>query len=122
MGRTSGEGPPAPFTIVDRSDVAVTSETALEGLQDSTGRVLGTYIHGLFHNGGLRRAILQNLARINDVELPSVAKDATLDGEYDKLADWVRASLNMDLVYEMTGLSRHRDLQDSDLSSGETFR
>ena len=122
MGRTSGEGPQAPFTIVDRSDVAVTAETALEGLQDSTGRVLGTYIHGLFHNGRLRRAVLQNLARINGVELPSAAQDATLDGEYDKLADWVRASLNMDLVYEMTGLSRHRDIQDSDFSSGETFR
>ena len=125
MGRTSGEGlqapfAQAPFSIEDRSDVPVTAETSQEGLLDSPGRVLGTYIHGLFHNGRLRRAVLQNLARIKGAEMPPPAQDATMDGEYDKLADWVRASLNMDLVYEMTGLSRHRDLQDPFPPSGQT--
>ena len=119
MGRTTGEGVQAPFSIEDRSDVPVTSETAHEGLLDPSGRVLGTYIHGLFHNGGLRRAVLQNLARAKGVSLPPSAKDAAMDGEYDKLADWVRSALNMDQVYEMTGLSRHRDLQDTVQSSGQ---
>ena len=120
MGRTTGEGARAPFIVNDRSDVPVTAETAQEGLLDDSGRVLGTYIHGLFHNGGLRRAVLQNLARAKGVSLPPPAQDAAMDGEYDKLADWVRSALNMDLVYEMTGLSRHRDLQDPVEPSGET--
>ena len=124
MGRSSGEatgeGLRAPFIVDDRSDVPVTAETAQEGLLDASGRVLGTYIHGLFHNGGLRRAVLQNLAKAKGVSLPPAAQDAAMDGEYDKLADWVRSALNMDLVYEMTGLSRHRDLQDQIDSSGES--
>jgi hypothetical protein len=32
-----------------------------------------------------------------------------LDREYDKLADWVRSSLDMDLVYRLSGLSRDYD-------------
>jgi len=32
-----------------------------------------------------------------------------LDREYDKLADWVRSSLDMDLVYRISGLSRDYD-------------
>ena len=126
MGRTTGDVVQAPFTITDRSDVSVSDETSQEGLLDSSGRVLGTYIHGLFHNGGVRRAVLQNLARAKGVTLPPSAQDATIDGEYDKLADWVRSALNMDQVYEMTGLSRHRDLQDpinaSSGHSGEASR
>ena len=29
--------------------------------------------------------------------------------EFDKLADWVRGSLNMDLIYQMSGLARDFD-------------
>jgi adenosylcobyric acid synthase len=68
--------------------------------------VLGTYIHGLFQNGGLRQAVLRELARRKGVSLPWSSHDLSIDQEYDKLADWVRASLRMDLVYQMTGLDR----------------
>ena len=40
------------------------------------------------------------------VSLPDASQELVLDQEYDKLADWVRESLNMDLVYQMSGLSR----------------
>ena len=106
MGRTTGAGLPAPITIEDRSDVPVTAETSSDGALDPEGRVLGTYIHGLFHNGGLRRAILKELARQKGVALPLESNDLVIDEEYDKLAAWVRASLNMDLIYQMTGLER----------------
>ena len=67
---------------------------------------MGTYIHGLFHNGGLRQAMLQALARRKGANLPIAPEDLALDLEYDKLADGVRASLKMDLVYQMAGLSQ----------------
>ena len=73
---------------------------------DASGWVLGTYIHGLFHNGGLRRALLQALARRKGASLLLETADLTIDQEYDKLADWVRSSLKMDLVYQMTGLDQ----------------
>ena len=99
----------APFLIEDRSDAAVSPETATDGCMDPTGRVLGTYIHGLFHNHGVRNAMLRQLADAKGVALPSSGFDPSMEQEFDKLADWVRNSLDMDLVYRMAGLSRHRD-------------
>ena len=63
--------------------------------------------------------MLQALARRKGANLSLAPEDLALDLEYDKLADWVRSALNMDQVYEMTGLSRHRDLQDTVQSSGQ---
>ena len=75
-----------------------------DGAMDIRGRVLGTYIHGLFHNSALRRSILQSLAERKGVSLPPVAPHQSRDVEYDKLARLVRGSLDMDLVYRVAGL------------------
>lgn len=109
MGQTYGEGVAAAFRIEDRSDTVVEQNTASDGALDSSGWILGTYIHGLFHNGELRQALLRALARRKGVGLALAAQDLALDQEYDKLADWVRTSLKMDLIYQMTGLSRGYD-------------
>ena len=109
MGSTGGEGVGAAFQVDDRSDVAVDVDTSSEGALDSSGWVLGTYIHGLFHNGEFRRSVLQALARRKGVGLSLAPGDLALDHEYDKLADWVRASLKMDLVYKIAGLDRDFD-------------
>ena len=105
IGRTSGGSGNHPFRILDRSDVAVTAATAGEGAMDDSGRVLGAYIHGLFHNRDLRRAMLTALARRKGATLPPAPELADLDAEFDQLADRVRASLQMDALYRMTGLA-----------------
>jgi len=109
MGRTVGQGFTPTFLIEDRADAAVTGSGDPEGALDATGSVLGTYIHGLFHNSELRGAMLQELARRKGVSLPDAIAGVDLDPEYDKLADWVRSSLDMDLVYRLSGLSRDYD-------------
>ena len=106
MGQTTGEGVARPFRISDRSDVPVTAATAFDGAMDAAGQVLGAYIHGLFHNAGLRRAILAELARRRGVTLPAAAQETALDAEFNKLAAWVRPSLRMDAIYQMTGLDQ----------------
>ena len=106
MGRTHGQGANPPFRIEDRSDVPVDEATGFDGAVDASGWVLGTYIHGLFHNAGLRRAMLHALAARKGVRLSLAAEDVAWDQEYDKLADWVRGSLDMDLVYRIAGLDR----------------
>ena len=118
MGRTTAENVSAAFQIDGRSDVPVTEETAFDGALAPSGRVLGTYIHGLFHNGELRRCVLQALARAKGVTLPPLVGDHSIDQEYDKLADWVRASLNMDLIYQMSGLVR--DFEGAETTGRET--
>ena len=102
MGVTDG-----PFRIHERSGRHWEQG---DGAIDPSGRVLGTYIHGLFHNAGLRRAVLHRLAEMKGVALPG-GEDAgghegpySRDVEYDKLAGLVRGCLNMDLVYELAGL------------------
>ena len=104
MGQTRGEGLDAAFQVDDRSDVPVHERNSSDGVLDSSGWVMGTYIHGLFHNGGLRRAMLQALARRKGANLSLASEDLALDLEFDKLADWVRTSLKMDLVYQMAGI------------------
>ena len=106
MGRTVGEGFAPPFRIEDRADAPVTDADSFDGALDSSGSVMGTYIHGLFHNGGLRDAMLRELARRKGVTLPDASSGLDLDREFDKLADWVRSSVDMELVYRISGLDR----------------
>lgn len=99
MGRTSGAPAPA-FRVTERSAAPA---AAPDGAIDTDGLTLGTYIHGLFHNHALRRALLTQLAERKGVALPRGAI-VDLDAEYDKLADLVRRSLDMRMIYEMAGL------------------
>ena len=110
MGRTSNEGAGAcvepAFRVHERSGAAVGGNGLPEGALDPSGWVLGTYVHGLFHNGPLRRSLLESLASRKGAHLGLRPEDLVVDQEYDKLAHWVRGSLNMDLVYEITDLDR----------------
>ena len=115
MGLTCVESASPAFRIEDRSDVSVDKGSSSDGALDSSGWVLGTYIHGLFHNGGLRQAMLQALARRKGADLPLAPEDMAMDLEYDKLADWVRTRLKMDLVYSMAGLSH--EFENNDLGA-----
>ncbi len=63
------------------------------------GNVLGTYIHGLFHNDHLRHAILSELAERKGKALPPKISSFSIEEQYDRLAAHVRDNLNMDLVF-----------------------
>lgn len=101
MGQTYA-GDNAPFRITERSGSAIDSP---DGAIDADGLTLGTYMHGLFHNHNLRHVLLTNLARRKGIVLPQGAI-LDLDAEYDKLAQLVRQSVDMNAIYEMTGLSQ----------------
>ncbi len=100
ISEDQGEGL-APFHIQERSGRPCDQP---DGAIDPSGRILGTYIHGLFYSSGLRRAILHHLAQSKGVTLPQGSDLQSRDEEYDKLARLVRRSLNMGLVYRMAGL------------------
>lgn len=89
----------AAFRVTERSAAAADSP---DGALDADGLTMGTYMHGLFHNHNLRRSLLVNLALRKGVQLPDGAI-LDLDGEYDKLADLVRNSIDMNAVYKMIG-------------------
>jgi adenosylcobyric acid synthase len=98
MGQTSGACANQPFLIEQRSNQPC---RYLDGTLSEDGNILGTYIHGLFHNDDLRRAILSELAARKGKQLPAVTSSFSQNEQYDRLADHVRKSLNMDLILRL---------------------
>ena len=101
MGHTNQNGLDAPLLIEERSTRPCRSQ---DGATSADGNVLGTYVHGLFHNEGLRRAILKELARRKGVSLSLTNAVISKEEGYDRLADLVRGSLDMDYIYRIMGL------------------
>ena len=102
MGRTESDEEAA-FRLKERSgepcDVS-------DGYLDSSGRVLGTYIHGLFRDKKLRRAMLRQIAQSKGQRLTFINNPR--EDEYDKLAELVHTSLDMKLIYSIAGLNKER--------------
>jgi adenosylcobyric acid synthase len=95
MGQTTSAGTHQPIQIVQRSQQTCSD---LDGFLSENGNILGTYIHGLFHNDGLRRAILDELAARKGKALPAMAFSFSVEEQYDRLAALVMKNLDMDLL------------------------
>ncbi|MDP4095314.1 cobyric acid synthase [Paenibacillus sp. P96] len=78
-----------------------------EGSATTDGRVWGTYLHGVFDNDRLRRSWLDGI-RLNKGLSPLGqtfdAREAK-EREFDRVADLVRAHLDMKRVYSIMGLN-----------------
>jgi adenosylcobyric acid synthase len=98
MGQTERLGASQPFLIEQRSQQICSDG---DGTLSTDGNVVGTYIHGLFHNDAFRRAILQELAERKGQTLAASVVQFSADEQYDRLAAHVRGSLNMDLIHRI---------------------
>ena len=103
MGETELLNGTAPFLkILERSDKEVSMD---DGAVSSDGNVIGTYLHGIFDNNEFRLELINKLRKNKGLstmlaeELNSVDKER----EYDKLADWFREHIDMNLIYEKIG-------------------
>jgi adenosylcobyric acid synthase len=69
------------------------------------GRLWGTYVHGIFHNDGFRRAWLDAIRRSKGWEPygQGYSYPRRREEAFDRLADHVRQHLAMDRIYEMIG-------------------
>jgi adenosylcobyric acid synthase len=101
MGQTLGARVTPAFRILQRGDQQTDH---VDGAVDETGTVLGTYLHGLFENTPLRHAFLSVLRDRKGIEAGPQGVLSGKEEQYDKLADHVRASLNMGLVRQICGL------------------
>ncbi len=69
------------------------------------GRVWGTSLHGVFDADGFRRHFLDDLrVRRGLAPLGRVVAPYSLDPALDRLADAVRAAVDMDAIYDMLGV------------------
>ncbi|WP_371371361.1 cobyric acid synthase [Sporomusa aerivorans] len=101
MGRTQFLSSVDPaFTITTRSGQQMHMP---DGAVSADGLVMGTYMHGIFDNDVYRRKVLDALrVRKGLAPLGAVSDTQALkDAAYNRLADVVRKSMDMDLVYRI---------------------
>src|SRR5437899_1749417 len=103
MGTTRVEGAGAPFSILDRGGAPCGDP---DGALAFDGVVIGTYLHGLFANDGLRRALLDWLATRTGVAAdPRWGQRESATARYDRLADAVAAAvdpMSAEMVFRST--------------------
>ena len=67
------------------------------------GNVCGTYVHGIFDEGDIASRLADMLASRKGVTLtnPAESYQAFRESQYDRLADMIRANMDMKAVYAM---------------------
>ena len=105
MGETSFVG------VDDFHPLAITRRAGKAcQVQEGTGRrdglVFGTYIHGIFDHDGFRRMVINALRRKKGLKPLANTRNVYAEKQrsYDKLADIVRRSLDMDKLRSIMGL------------------
>lgn len=91
---------------IGNTRVILLNEKAEElGHSDPTGRIWGTYIHGIFDKDEFRRKYLDQI-RIRKGKSPLVKVQVSynLEKSLDRLARYIRQSLNINLIYRKLGL------------------
>jgi adenosylcobyric acid synthase len=100
MGETDSDSFTPAFNVVSTPDGTVNYQ---DGAIDATGKILGTYIHGLFDNSDFTEGFVNSLRLrygMSTIGNTNISKQAY----YDELADLVRCSLNMEKIYNIAGL------------------
>ncbi|MDY0385578.1 MAG: cobyric acid synthase [Methanolobus sp.] len=71
-----------------------------DGSIDESGTVVGTYLHGLFENENIRRALMTYLTEKKGVEYhPETV--TTEDEAYEELANVIESCLDMEKIYKL---------------------
>jgi adenosylcobyric acid synthase len=97
LGETVYETGAQPFAEVTHRGVP---DAAPDGAVSSSGRIFGTYVHGLFDNDGFRHSFVQAArAAVDLAPATSWAHTAAgREGRIDRLASHLRRSLDMNLI------------------------
>jgi adenosylcobyric acid synthase len=97
VGETFYESGSRPFAEIVRQGIP---GSAPDGAVSASGRVLGTYVHGLFDNDDFRHSFLAALRRAVDLAPAEISANVTAEREsrIDRLADHLRKSLDIKLI------------------------
>ena len=97
MGDTARDADAQPFCTLIRAD----GTEVLDGCQAENA--YGTYLHGVFDAPGIALGLAQALAVRKGMTLDDAVLDTAQikEREYDRLADTVRQSLDMELIYRI---------------------
>ena len=76
----------------------------IDGVCNETGNVIGTYLHGLFDDGQFFAALAAHIREakgIPDAKKPVMTQEEFREREFDRIADIVRASVDMEAIYRI---------------------
>ncbi len=81
----------------------------LEGKQDGCvcGRVMGTYLHGIFDEGDFRRGLVRLMCERKGITCEKASEmtyEEYREVQYNKLAQILREHLNLPAIYEVMGI------------------
>jgi cobyric acid synthase len=95
-GRTEGVGNQQAFSRDDGETI---------GMQSSDGRTWGTYLHGVFDDDAFRRWFIDGLRRRRSLAPRGrILAVYDLEPAFERLAEIVRRSLDMEKIYRLMGL------------------
>lgn len=97
MGRTTRKKGTALFRIDDRNGLAGEDT---DGCQVNGGRIMGTYIHGLFDNPDILAQWLETIG-LGNVAVPKRSGIATRTRQYDLLAEHFAAHVDVDAILDL---------------------
>lgn len=99
MGRATINNEASLFRINKRSGQTCSVN---DGALSRDGRIMGTYIHGIFDNDGFRRRFLNHISRSRTATSSTMPDDfkfhAFKEEQYNRLADAIRHSLDMNVI------------------------
>lgn len=88
--------------LIEITEKNGTKVSQKDGAVSDNGRTMGTYIHGIFDGPEFRQYIVNKLRALKGIEeKESKTYENLRDAELDKLADIVRANLDMDMIYSI---------------------
>ena len=76
----------------------------IDGVCNQAGNVIGTYLHGIFDDGQFFSALAARIRKakgIAEAQAPAQTMEQFREKEFDRIADIVRASMDMDAVYQI---------------------
>jgi len=97
MGRTERHGAMPWFGVLERNG---RPEAAEDGCIAVDGRVMGTYIHGMFDAPAITARWLRGIG-VNDVQAPALHGPAARDRDYERLADHFEAHVDVEAIIEL---------------------
>jgi len=101
MGQTTGNNTEPLFLITQKAEGQA---NYIDGAVANGGLIFGSYLHGLFDNSNFRRVFLSKLRQRKGLSLTPGQPIPSRQEQYDRLADIVRRSLNLKLVYKICGV------------------
>ena len=95
MGKTSGSDCRRPFLNVAGCP---------EGASSSNGRIIGTYVHGIFTGDNFRRALLSNMTFQceHEIDFGNESHEDGVNSVLSNLADYIERTVNIGCLTEFT--------------------